>query len=158
MSIQHKMALKILPYVFVRSFNIRHMEWKEIDFKNKLCIIPAHKMKTKTEFIFPLPYQVITLLKEIKPFSSDGTYVFPSFRQNDKLMSDNTLLRALRRMGFRKEEFVPHGFKAMFSTIAYENMNIKNGHTYTNGVIEALLAHKEQNQIKEAYNRSKRIL
>jgi len=57
-------------------------------------------------------------------------------------------------MGFTKEEFVPHSFRAMFSTIAYENANTENGHKYTGEVIEALLAHKEQNKIKEAYNRA----
>ena len=45
------MALKMLPYVFVRSYNIRHCEWSEIDFESKQWIIPANKMKTKTEFI-----------------------------------------------------------------------------------------------------------
>ncbi|QDF29800.1 site-specific tyrosine recombinase, phage integrase family (INT_P4_C, DUF4102 domains) [Halarcobacter anaerophilus] len=54
-----KMALKILPYVFVRSYNIRHMEWTEINFDKKEWTIPANKMKTKTEFILPLPKQVI---------------------------------------------------------------------------------------------------
>lgn len=60
-----KMALKIMPYVFVRSYNIRHMEWNEIDFEKKEWIIPKNKMKTKTEFILPLPNQVIELLNEV---------------------------------------------------------------------------------------------
>lgn len=149
-----KMALKMLPYVFVRSFNIRHCEWSEIDFENRQWVIPKEKMKTKIEFILPLPNQVIEILNEIKQYSGRGKYVFPSFRGKDKPMSDNTLISALRRMGFTKEEFVPHSFRAMFSTIAYENANIKNGHNYTGEVIEALLAHKEQNKIKGAYNRA----
>ena len=149
-----KMALKILPYVFVRSFNIRHCEWSEIDFESQQWIIPSHKMKTKVEFILPLPNQVIEILKEVQQFSGDGKYVFPSFRGKDKPMSDNTLITAIRRMGFTKDEFVPHGFRAMFSTIAYENMNIENGHNFSGEVIEALLAHKESNKVKEAYNRS----
>lgn len=149
-----KMALKMLPYVFVRSYNIRYCEWCEIDFEKKEWIIPAHKMKTKTEFILPLPNQVIEILEEVKQFTGNGKYVFPSFRAKDKPMSDNTLIGALRRMGYTKEEFVPHSFRAMFSTIAYENANTKYGHKYTGEVIEALLSHKEQNKIKEAYNRA----
>lgn len=146
-----KMALKMLPYVFVRSFNIRHCEWSEIDFENKEWIIPAHKMKTKIEFILPLANQVIEILEEVKQFSGNGKYVFPSFRNKDKPMSDNTLISALRRMGYTKEEFVPHSFRAMFSTLAYENME---EHEYSGEVIEALLAHKESNKVKEAYNRA----
>jgi len=149
-----KMAMKMLPYVFVRSFNIRHCEWSEIDFKNSMWVIPPSKMKTKTEFNLPLPPQVIEILEEVKELTGEGKYVFPSFRTKDKPMSDNTLISALRRMGYSKGEFVPHSFRSMFSTIAYENANSEEGHIYTGEVIEALLAHKEQNKIKEAYNRS----
>ena len=150
-------ALQMLPYVFVRSFNIRHCEWKEIDFKNKLWIIPPHKMKIKKEFILPLPHQVISILEELKEFSGNGRYVFPSFRGNDKPMSDNTMISALRRMGYTKDELVPHSFRSIFSTIAYENMNIssdKGGHSLQSEVIESLLAHEEQNKVKGAYNRA----
>ena len=115
-----KMALKMLPYVFVRSFNIRHCEWSEIDFENKEWIIPASKMKTKSEFILPLSNYVIELLTEVKKFTSDSKYVFASLKDKNRPMSDNTLISALRRMGYTKEEFVPHSFRAMFSTIAYE--------------------------------------
>ncbi len=149
-----KMALKVLPFVFVRSYNMRHMEWAEIDFTAKAWIIPPEKMKTKEEFILPLPHQVITLLEEIRENSTSTKYVFPSFRSDGKPLSDNTLISALRRMGYSKEEFVPHSFRAMFSTIAYEWANKKGGHGYTGEVIEACLAHKEPNKIKEANNRS----
>ena len=145
------MALKMLPYVFVRSFNIRHCEWSEIDFENKEWIIPASKMKTKSEFILPLSNYVIDLLTEVKKFTSDSKYVFASFKDKNRPMSENTLISALRRMGYTKEEFVPHSFRAMFSTIAYENMN---EHQCSGEVIEALLAHKETNKVKEAYNRA----
>ena len=149
-----KMALKVLPYVFVRSFNIRHMEWNEIDFKTKEWVIPAKKMKTKIEFTLPLPQQVIDLLLEVKENATSNVYVFPSPIHKDRPLSDNTLISALRRMGYSKEEFVPHSFRAMFSTIANEKANDSGGHRYTSEVIEACLAHKEQNLIKAAYNRS----
>lgn len=149
-----KMALKVLPYVFVRSFNIRHMEWEEIDLNTKEWVIPASKMKTKSEFVLPLPYQVIDILEKLKQNKLSDVYVFPSPIHKDRPLSDNTLISAIRRMGYTKEEFVPHGFRAMFSTIAYEKANEENGHGYTSEVIEALLSHKESNKIKEAYNRS----
>jgi len=130
------------------------MEWSEINFKTKEWCIPAEKMKTKEEFTLPLPHQVITLLEEIRENSTSTKYLFPSFRSDGYPLSDNTLLAALRRMGYSKEEFVPHSFRAMFSTIAYEWANKKGGHGFTGEVIEACLAHKEPNKIKEAYNRS----
>jgi len=142
-----KMALKALPYLFVRSYNIRHMEWVEIDFKAKEWTIPADKMKMKKEFILPLPHQVITLLEELKANSLSNKYVFPSPIHKDRPLSDNALISALRRMGYTKEEFVPHSFRAMFSTVANENGQERN-------VIEALLAHKNANEVEGAYNRA----
>lgn len=106
-------------------------------------------MKTKTEFILPLANQVIQILKEVQQFTGTGKYVFPSFMKKDKPMSDNTRIGALRRMGYTKEEFVPHSFRAMFSTIAYENME---EHRYSIEVTEALLSHKKLNKVKEVYN------
>jgi len=142
-----KMALRVLPYLFVRSHNIRHMEWEEINFKAKEWTIPADKMKMKKEFTLPLPHQVISLLEELKENSLSDKYVFPSPIHNDRPLSDNTLITALRRMGYTKEEFVPHSFRAMFSTIA-------NEHGHNRNVIEALLAHKNTNEVESAYNRA----
>lgn len=152
-------ALAMLPYVFARSFNIRHCEWSEIDIKNKQWIIPANKMKVKTngDFILPLPHQVIDILTDMQSHSGNGRYVFPSLRNKERAMSDNTMIGALRRMGYSKEEIVPHSFRSIFSTIAYENMNIpkdKGGHNIQGEVIESLLAHEERNKVKGAYNRA----
>ena len=152
-----KKALQFLPYVFVRSYNIRHCEWSEIDLKDCIWSIPAIKMKTKTDFVLPLPMQAVNILKTMQEFRGDEKYVFPSFRSKDRPMSDNTLISAIRRMGYTKDEFVPHGFRAMFSTIAYEYANIDGGHGCTGEVIEALLAHKETNKVKGAYNRAQYV-
>lgn len=144
-------AMKLLPYVFARSFNIRNMTWEEIDFTNEEWVIPANKMKTNKEFILPLPHQAITILKEVKDQGINSSLVFPGIRSNTRPISDNTLISALRRMGYTKEELVPHSFRSIFSTIAYEHMN---QHNYTGEVIEALLAHQEANKVKDAYNRA----
>lgn len=149
--ISTRYAMKILPYLFVRSFNIRNMMWSEIDFKTNEWIIPANKMKTKKVFILPLPHQVVLLLKELKEENFQSEFVFPSPRSNIRGISDNTLISAIRRMGYTKDEFVPHSFRSVFSTIAYENIN---SHGYSSEVIEALLAHQESNKVKEAYNRA----
>jgi len=145
-------ALKLLPYLFVRSSNIRNMDWDEIDFNKQEWLIPSHKMKTKKEFTLPLPHQAVTILKEYKDLvTSNNRVVFNGIRSDNKPISDNTLISALRRMGYTKEELVPHSFRSIFSTIAYENMS---DHGYSGEVIEALLAHKEANKVKDAYNRA----
>ena len=143
-------AMQLLPYIFVRSFNLRHMEWSEVDFTKQEWTIPKEKMKMKHEFVLPLPKQAISILNKMKEFSSNEKYVFPSFRLN-KPLSDNTFITALRRMGYTKEEMVPHSFRSIFSTISNENSHL---HKYSFDVIEALLAHNEKNQVRGAYNRA----
>jgi len=148
-------ALQILPYLFVRNSNLRLMEWQELDLQKCEWTIPKEKMKTKETFILPLPHQVVTILKEIKENQMSSKYVFVSSIHKDRPITDNTLILALRRLGYTKEQLVPHSFRSMFSTIAYTYANNpQKGHGYTSEVIEALLAHKEPNKVKSAYNRA----
>jgi len=146
--ISTRLALKMLPYVFVRPFNIRHAEWVEIDYKNKQWNIPASKMKTKNDLIVPLTDTVIKILKEIEPYSGDGKYIFPSLKSKTTPMSDGTLLGAIRRLGYSTNEFTPHGFRAMFSTIANEKQQKYEA-------IETQLAHSVGSKVSQAYNRAK---
>jgi len=144
-----KNALLFLSLTFVRPTNARLALWSEIDIKNKQWIIPAKKMKTKDEFIIPLSTQLLKLLDEIKVYSNNSPYLFPSTKSITTPLSDGALLGAIRRMGYTKEEFTPHGFRAMFSTIAHEKSNFKYD------VIETQLAHSVGNSVSQAYNRAK---
>ncbi len=142
-----KWALIFMAHTFVRSSNIRFAKWEEIDFKNGVWIIPAHKMKTRQDHILPLSDQALGVLREVEPYTRDSRFIFPSSLGRTKPLSENTLNTALKRMGFGGE-IVAHGFRAMFSTLAYESGKFRGE------VIEALLAHKDPNEIRRAYNRA----
>jgi integrase len=142
-----KWALLFMAHTFVRSANIRFATWEEIDFKNRVWVIPAHKMKTKTEHRLPLSDQAIAILKEIEPYTIDANYIFPSSLGRTKALSENTLNTAFKRLGFGNE-IVSHGFRSMFSTLAYESGKFRGE------VIELLLAHKDTNKVRRAYNRA----
>ena len=142
-----KWALIFMAHTFVRSSNIRFAKWEEIDFKNGVWIIPAHKMKTRQDHILPLSDQALGVLREVEPYTRDSRFIFPSSLGRTKPLSENTLNTALKRMGFGSE-IVAHGFRAMFSTLAYESGKFRGE------VIEALLAHKDPNEIRRAYNRA----
>ncbi|EAL4585069.1 hypothetical protein DOK47_07790 [Campylobacter jejuni] len=153
-SIFTKVALQISPYLFLRSANIRNLEWSEIDFKNLKIIIPANKMKGGEDFIVPLSESVIKLFEFIKPFSfHNSKYVFPSDISKSKTMSENTLNQAIKRLGFG-DEMVFHGFRTTASTLLYE---FKNLHGQDSEVIELCLDHRERNNVKATYNRSLRL-
>lgn len=139
--------LKILPYVFTRPSELRLAEWDEFNFDDAMWRIPANRMKMRREHSVPLSRQVIVLLEELKEFSGDGQYLFPSVRAKTTVLSDVGPLAALRRIGYTKDEMCLHGFRAMASTRLNEM-------GYRADVIEAQLAHKEQDGVRLAYNRA----
>ena len=146
-----KMALKIMPYLFVRPFVIRHMEWDEIDFEKKLWNIPKKKMKTKKEHLVPLTDTVIRNINEMKDLSYGvSKYVFPSRISNLKVMSENTLNFALTRLGF---DVTAHGFRHTASTLLHENIT---NHKIQSDVIEIQLAHTISG-VKGVYNKAQYI-
>lgn len=50
-------------YVPLRVKNIINLEWSEVDFNNKMLIIPASKMKRSKEFKLPLNTQALAILE-----------------------------------------------------------------------------------------------
>ncbi|MDB5561874.1 MAG: integrase [Hyphomicrobiales bacterium] len=142
-----KFALRLAPHVFVRPGELRHAEWKEIDFEHEVWRIPAGKMKMKREHAVPLSRQALAILQEAKNLSSTSSYVFPSLRSNSRPMSENTLNAALRRLGYSKDEMTAHGFRSIASTLLNESGK------WSVDAIERALAHQDGNAIRAAYNR-----
>ena len=60
-------------------------------------------------------------------------------------MSNNSILAALRRMGYAKDEMSGHGFRSMASTLLNEQ-------GWNRDAIERQLAHAERNSVRAAYN------
>ncbi|NQY22798.1 MAG: tyrosine-type recombinase/integrase [Campylobacteraceae bacterium] len=144
-----KMALKILPHLFVRPYNLRYMEWNEINFIDKLWTIPGTKMKTKKDHIVPLSSSVLGVIEEMKKVSKDvSKYVFPSRVSNSKTLSENTLNFSLKRMGF---DLTAHGFRHTASTLLHENNRI---HKIKSDIIEMQLAHKVGSTVHQIYNKA----
>jgi len=144
-------ALKLLPLFFCRPGELRHMEWREVDFENEQINIHAAKMKMKADHIIPLSSQAKNILKELQPLTGRGQYVFPSTRSFSRCMSDNTINAALRRMGFDGSTVVGHGFRATARTLLHEVLQVN---PY---VIEAQLAHRVPDTLGTAYNRTTHI-
>ena len=150
-SISIRYALKLMPYLFVRSKELRNAKWDEFDFENALWHIPAERMKMKSAHVVPLSQQVIRLLKELQVWNGHLDLLFPSPQSNTKAITDVALLNALRRMGYEREEMCIHGFRSIASTLLNESGK------YRAEVIETALAHSERNQVRAAYNRAEYI-
>ena len=143
-----KFALKLAPLVFVRPGELRNAEWAEIDFDKSEWNIPAHKMKMKEAHLVPLSKQALDIIRELKKYTDDSPYLFPSPRSRKRPISGNAVLSALRRMGYTKEQMTGHGFRAMARTILDEELHIRPDY------IEHQLAHAVRDPNGRAYNRT----
>ena len=145
---QVKCAMKLAPMLFVRPGELRHMEWSEVDLDNAQWNIPGEKMKMKQPLIVPLAEQALSILKELKPLTGSGWYVFPCHRSPLRPMSNNAINAALRRMGYTSDEMTGHGFRAMARTILDEVLQVRPD------FIEHQLAHAVRDPNGRAYNRT----
>ncbi len=139
-------ALKLLPYVFLRNSELRCSKWEDIDMDEKLWLIPAGRTKKRRDHLVPLSRQVIAMLDELRQITGDGALMFPGLRTKSIPLTAETLLGALRNMGYARGELTIHGFRATASTILYMLKFPKD-------VVELQLAHVEENKVRAAYNR-----
>lgn len=147
-------ALQLAPYVFLRPFNLRHLEWNDINFEKGYLELDGSKMKTGKDFVLPLCKTALNILETMKPFSyKRSSFVFPSPTSSLKVISEGTLNQALMRLGY-KDIMTPHGFRAMFSTSAHEHIKEHGFHT---AIIESCLAHTDSNKVRSAYNRESKM-
>jgi integrase len=138
-------ALRLAPLVFVRPGELRHAEWNEFNLATAEWRIPAEKMKMRVTHIVPLSTQAIAIIRELRALTGDGKYLFPSVRSSKRAMSENTVLGALRRLGYTSDEMTGHGFRSMASTLLNEQ-------GWNPDAIERQLAHGERNTVRAAYN------
>lgn len=146
-----KTALQLSALLFQRPGEIRHMEWIEIDWQRDRWELPPGKMKMGREHIVPLSQQAIALLKSRKEYTGNRHFVFPSPHKRNQPISENTVRKALRSMGYTNEKMTPHGFRAMARTLLDEELN------YRVDIIEHQLAHAVKDPTGRAYNRTKFI-
>ena len=50
--------------------------------------------------VVPLATRAVAILRDLRPLSGHGRFVFPSLVTGERSMSENTLRTALRRMGY----------------------------------------------------------
>lgn len=143
-----RLALKLLALTFVRTHELLGGRWDEID--GRLWRIPAERMKKKSKpHIVPLSEQAMIVLNQIREISGDNPLMFPGERGEGKTMSNNTMLCALYRMGYRSR-MTGHGFRGLASTILHER-------GYNHEHIELQLAHTRANAVSAAYDHSNHL-
>lgn len=139
-----RMAMKLMALTFVRTSELIGAKWCEFDLVAREWRIPGERMKMKTPHFVPLSPQAVEVLQALHTLSGGRELLFPGERDHAKPMSNNTILAALKRMGYAGR-MTGHGFRGVASTILHEQ-------GYPHHVIELQLAHQERDEVSAAYN------
>lgn len=139
-----RIAIKLMALTFVRTSELIEAKWSEFDLEAKEWRIPPERMKMKSPHIVPLSKQAIDLLNTLQPITGNTDYLFHSQIDYKKPMSNNTILKALERMGY-KGKMTGHGFRGIASTSLHEQ-------GFDHQHIEIQLAHSARDAVSAAYN------
>ena len=142
-------AVRFTALTFVRQVELRFATWDEIDWEERMWLIPAERMKMRREHMVPLSRQAIAVLEEMRRVNGTQPYIFTGQGGRRRPISENTVRCALQSMGFAGE-MTAHGFRSMASTLLNEM-------GWRSDVIERQLAHVDKNKVRSAYNRAEYI-
>lgn len=154
-----QLAVKLALLLFIRSSELRFARWDEIDMDNAMWTIPAERKpipgvkysargaKMRSPHLVPLSHQAIELLKEVKQHCRSGTeLVFPGDHDYRKPMSENTINKALRVMGYDTQKDVcGHGFRTMACSALVESG------LWSSDAVERQMSHQERKRVRAAY-------
>ena len=141
-------AFQLLALTFLRAQELMGAAWNEINFEEKIWIIPAERMKMRRPHTVPLTSQIIAVLETIKANHFYPTYIFYD-KKRDTAIKNERLINGLYKIGY-KGKMTAHGFRALASTILNEE-------GFNPDVIEKQLAHIDSNSVRRAYNRAEYI-
>ncbi|UUC83455.1 tyrosine-type recombinase/integrase [Stutzerimonas stutzeri] len=137
-------AIRLLVLTAVRPGELRQAPWSEFDLDGATWTIPKARMKARRPHVVPLPRQAVAILRQLKEITGDYPLVFAGQQNPDRPMSENTINKALRLMGYEGRQ-TGHGFRHLLSTEL-------NGRGYNRDWIERQLAHGDNDEIRDTYN------
>jgi integrase len=139
-----RLAMKLMAMTFVRTSELIGAKWTEFDLEAGRWDIPSQRMKMRAPHIVPLARQALEVLEMLRDLAGSSEWLFPGDHNAAQPISNNTILAALERMGF-KGKMTGHGFRGLASTILHEQ-------GYPHDHIELQLAHAPRNAVSAAYN------
>ena len=153
-----RLALLITLHVFLRSSELRFARWDEFNLKARIWTVPRERKlvpdvrysdrgaKMKDDHLVPLSHQVVALLTRLKEISGESVFIFPGAHSMYKPMSENTINKSLRLIGYdTKSDVCGHGFRTMACGALNESG------LWTRDAIERQMSHKERNGVRAAY-------
>ena len=147
LSRQTFLALQLLLLTFVRTAELIEAKRSEFDLENKMWIIPRARMKMGLTHMVPLSDQSLKIIREMLDMHRNSEYLFPSYSQPRKPMCKNTMLVAIKRMGYNGR-MTGHGFRSLALGLLKEKLG------YSHEVADRQLAHVSKNSVDRAYDRA----
>lgn len=142
-----RLGLLFIAHTFVRFNELQGMRWDELILNDNVWVIPEERMKMRVAHVVPLSQQALAILDELRKYSSGKGLVIESSLKKGHSISENTMLFALYRLGYRGKMTV-HGFRSLASSVLNETFPSDGD------AIERQLAHKEKDAIRASYNRA----
>lgn len=142
-----RLAMQLLPHLFLRPGELRHGKWSEVDWDAASWTIPGERTKLRRPHSVPLSTQVIAMLRELEQHTGGHELMFTGLRDFRTPMSENALNPAYRRMGFDADTVTAHGLRATASTLLNES-----GKWHADA-IERALAHGHSDATRGTYAR-----
>jgi len=136
-------ALEFVILTAARVSEAVNAQWDEIDFKRRLWVVPAARMKAGREHRIPLSDAAVKLLKA-QAEKKQSDFVFHGWRTN-KPLTGAACLKLLDDM--KRSALTVHGFRSTFRDWCAEQTN------YPREIAEAALAHVISNKAEAAYQR-----
>jgi integrase len=143
-----RLAIRLMMLTFVRTGELIAATWDEFDLEGAEWSIAAERMKMRKAHIVPLSRQAVAILKQLQVMNGNYQWVFASPTKHRRHMSNNTILKALERLGY-KGRMTGHGFRALAMTTIQEKLK------YPHDVVDRQLAHAPRNKVDAAYDRTK---
>jgi len=121
-------------------------QWDEIDYENKLWVIPSERMKTGIAHKVPLTAQTFAILDTSKEISGASPFIFPADRDHKTHANKASANMALKRMGYQGKQ-TAHGLRGLARTTLSDR-------DFAYEPSEACLSHKVDNSVSQSYNHS----
>jgi integrase len=140
-------ALEFMILTAARTGEVRGARWSEINFDERLWIIPGERMKGGREHRVPLAPRSLEILRDMQARCDGGALVFPG--RSGAAMRGSAMLEKMRELGVA--DATAHGFRSTFKDWASETTNFQSE------VAELALAHLVGDATERAYRRGEML-
>jgi integrase len=136
-------AFEFLILTCARTDEVVDAPWSEVDFGNRMWIIPAERMKGRREHRVPLSDTALAILDRMRQTALSEEFIFASNAKGP--INNMSMLMLLRRM--TRARLTVHGFRSTFRDWVAERTN------FPAEVAEMALAHAVGDKVEAAYRR-----